>query len=91
MMAHGATETIAKRIRSELGGEKAARSDSDELKRNQPCGCVVCVCASETRCYGCGAGVCGEDHCVFNDVLGAMKPVYETRSDSQQGEGGGDG
>lgn len=35
-------------------------------KRNQPCGCIVCFCADEERCHGCGARSCGKgEACVF--------------------------
>jgi DNA repair exonuclease SbcCD ATPase subunit len=32
---------------------------SDELQRNQPCGCIVCVCEDNEQCHGCGAKHCG--------------------------------
>src|SRR5690606_4465386 len=35
------------------GGEAVA------YQRNQPCGCVMCVCADERQCHGCGAKHCG--------------------------------
>lgn len=42
-----------------------------ELARNQPCGCVVCVCEGETQCFGCGAKNCG------THPVGQMpNPVY---------------
>jgi hypothetical protein len=29
-----------------------------QLARNQPCGCVLCVCGDVDRCHGCGATAC---------------------------------
>lgn len=29
------------------------------LARNQPCGCVTCICADLEKCHGCGAKNCG--------------------------------
>ena len=35
-------------------------NNSDKLlSRNQPCGCVVCLCEDEVQCHGCGAKNCG--------------------------------
>lgn len=42
------------------------------LARNQKCGCVVCICDSDTHCFGCGAKNCG------NHALGQIpEPVYQ--------------
>jgi len=30
-----------------------------KLQRNQPCGCIVCMCDDDERCHGCGAKHCG--------------------------------
>ena len=29
------------------------------LARNQICGCIVCRCKHDTKCFGCGAKSCG--------------------------------
>jgi len=33
-------------------------SITKEYKRNQPCGCVMCICQDEELCHGCGAKSC---------------------------------
>lgn len=38
----------------------ATPPDSRLLAKNQPCGCVVCVCEDEHQCHGCGAKNCGK-------------------------------
>lgn len=45
------------RLRAEIDGIKVAR--------NQPCGCITCICSGDERCYGCGATDCGKPECVF--------------------------
>ena len=43
-----------------------------KLARQQPCGCVVCICESDDRCNGCGAKGCG------NHPVGEMpNPVFQ--------------
>ena len=43
-----------------------------KLARQQPCGCLVCVCYSDDRCNGCGAKGCG------NHPVGEIpNPVFE--------------
>jgi hypothetical protein len=49
-------------------------SITKEYKRNQPCGCVMCICQDEELCHGCGAKSCAnwreEGHrekLIFND------------------------
>ena len=41
-----------------------AQQPAAEYKRQQPCGCVLCVCEDEKQCHGCGAKHCGNrtDH-----------------------------
>jgi len=52
-----------------------------ELARNQPCGCICCICEDDDRCYGCGANKCQSgDDCVF--VTGK----YEYKSLPQPGD-----
>lgn len=29
--------------------------NSPAIKRNQPCGCIICICEDDERCHGCGA------------------------------------
>lgn len=42
------------------------------LSRNQPCGCIVCICEDEFQCQGCGAKNCG------THSLGEIpNPVYD--------------
>lgn len=37
-----------------------------EYAREQPCGCIVCVCETNDRCHGCGAKMCEDkSRCVF--------------------------
>lgn len=38
----------------------AALGSGREEPRVRPCGCVVCTCATEDRCLGCGAKMCDE-------------------------------
>lgn len=42
------------------------------LARNQPCGCVICICADPVKCHGCGALECGT-----HPVGEIPDPVYE--------------
>lgn len=41
-----------------------AHQPAAEHQRQQPCGCVLCVCEDEKQCHGCGAKYCGNrtDH-----------------------------
>jgi len=41
-----------------------AQQPEAKLAREQPCGCVICVCEDEKQCHGCGARHCGNrtDH-----------------------------
>lgn len=41
------------------------------LKKNQPCGCIVCTCEGD-RCSGCGA-----KHCGTHPIAQIPNPVYE--------------
>ena len=45
---------------------------TDALARNQPCGCVICVCEDDHRCQGCDAHHCGK-----HPVGQIPSPVYE--------------
>lgn len=40
--------------------EQRQRFIEPPLAREQPCGCVVCVCDDDERCYGCGAKNCDD-------------------------------
>jgi hypothetical protein len=42
------------------------------LARNQPCGCIVCICSDPDRCHGCGSHHCGK-----HEVGDIPNPVYE--------------
>ena len=42
------------------------------LSRNQPCGCVICVCEDDEQCQGCGAKSCGK-----HPADEIPNPVYE--------------
>lgn len=50
------------------------------LAKHQPCGCVICDCEGQERCFGCGAKHCGTHP--FGEI---PNPVYErnTWSDLQ--------
>lgn len=58
---------IAKYLAACLGSLMQVKDDekylSDigygNLKREQPCGCVVCICEDDEQCQGCGAKHCG--------------------------------
>jgi hypothetical protein len=43
-------ESLARQLRS---------AQAPLLARNQPCGCIVCICEDEVQCHGCGAKDCG--------------------------------
>lgn len=47
------------------------------LARHQPCGCLVCNCADEEQCHGCGARNCGT-----HPVGSIPNPVYLKRRPS---------
>lgn len=42
------------------------------LAKHQPCGCIVCTCADDVRCHGCGAR-----HCGTHPVSEIPNAVYE--------------
>lgn len=61
----------ADKLEEELAEEKKAREEWEgrTLARNQPCGCVICICGGE-RCAGCGSRPCnsfphGTDNAVW--------------------------
>ena len=50
-----------------------------KLARHQPCGCVVCICEDEIKCYGCGAKNCG------THIPGEIpNPVYDTTTPQRE-------
>lgn len=51
--------------------------DGIQRARVQPCGCVVCICGDDERCFGCGAKDCNTDKCVFktNRVVWVKHPL----------------
>jgi hypothetical protein len=62
------------------------KSDRDEardalqaplLARNQPCGCVTCVCDGQEQCFGCGAKRCTGADCVFKTTT-RERVVYDS-------------
>ena len=53
--------------------EEIVRLRGPKLARNQPCGCVICVCDDPIRCHGCGGEACAE----HNDGV-IPEPLYET-------------
>jgi hypothetical protein len=59
--------------------ESSLKTRGGMLAKHQPCGCVICTCADEERCHGCGAKNCG-NHPVgqFPNPLYASPPP-ETR------------
>lgn len=42
------------------------------MAREQPCGCVICICNDQVKCHGCGAKNCGS----HSDGI-IPSPVYE--------------
>lgn len=50
-----------------------------ELQRNQPCGCIVCMCEDEEQCHGCGAKNCGT-----HPVGQFPNPVYVNMTDARR-------
>ncbi len=48
------------------------------LARNQPCGCVVCICEDEDQCQGCGGKNCGTHG---NSEI--PNPVYEPKPETE--------
>lgn len=71
-------ESLADRLNAAFDETEAdARADEQERifgelnarqrERDQSCGCIVCQCESEDRCFGCGAKMCGTDDCVFKE------------------------
>lgn len=50
------------------------------LARDQPCGCVTCICRDDRRC-DCGAGHCGRGDCVF--VPGSLRKPLNLVSEAQ--------
>lgn len=59
-------DDIAEEIRALPVGEERL------LARNQPCGCVVCICGTEDRCLGCGSKACGT-----HPVCAIPNPIYD--------------
>lgn len=62
-------------------GEKALAEQRQQfmeppLAREQPCGCVVCVCDSDERCYGCGAKNCDDPTTCVLRLGDRTKRVY---------------
>ena len=52
--------------------DEALKWQEPKLARNQPCGCVICICEGDDRCSGCGAKNCG------NHLPGEIpNPVFE--------------
>jgi hypothetical protein len=39
--------------------EALAQKEARTLAREQPCGCVICICGDTDKCHGCGAHHCG--------------------------------
>ena len=62
----GAASTIA-----EKGAEIERLKNERVPKREQPCGCILCMCASSTQCLGCGSQSCWDDGC------DAKKGIFE--------------
>ena len=46
---------------------EAENVNSPTRARNQPCGCLVCICANDEQCQGCGALNCKTVGCVFTE------------------------
>ena len=47
------------------------------LAREQPCGCLVCICEDEEHCHGCGARFCG-NHFSHVDRIPNPKWIEDT-------------
>ena len=56
------------------GGEGYAERT---LAREQPCGCLVCICEDEEHCHGCGARFCG-NHFSHVDRIPNPKWIEDT-------------
>lgn len=79
---HGRNGTLTVYFGSSEDCQKAAdklaqlaeqiRGQQKVLARNQPCGCVICVCEDDEQCQGCGARSCGN-----HPVDEMPNPVYE--------------
>jgi len=68
MMREIASYTLAA-----MDADRERRAEPRELARNQPCGCVICVCGYDDQCQGCGA-----KHCGTHPVGQIPNPVYVT-------------
>lgn len=51
------------------------------LAKHQPCGCIVCTCADDVRCHGCGAW-----HCGTHPVSEIPNAIYEQPARAGSGE-----
>lgn len=56
----GGIESALTAINAALDG---VSTPVQKLARNQPCGCVVCICEDDVQCQGCGAKNCGNPDC----------------------------
>jgi len=66
--------TTEEKLNAILAKCRAILEDNSDklLSRNQPCGCVVCICEDEVQCHGCGAKNCGT-----HSVGQLPNPVYD--------------
>lgn len=71
------------RVRTGLGEQPETKCETcygskKVPKREQPCGCVYCICEDVIRCQGCGAKMC-EEH----KIGGITNPVMVPCPDCQ--------
>ena len=59
--------------------------EAPEPLRNQPCGCILCVCDTEDRCLGCGAKMCEKHqkigHLPQEEIVYPTAPEQPTAGD----------
>lgn len=74
-------KATVEQVKDALEEKRAGQQPAQLLAKHQPCGCIVCTCADDVRCHGCGAR-----HCGTHPVGQIPNAVYE-RQPAQPGSG----